>query len=121
MLLTDQRMPGESGVELLDKARRLHPRIIRILVTAYSDVDTVVESVNTGAVFHYLTKPWDPEVLEGMLKRWLEHFAVQSQRDYLLKEKLGIVQNMLRGDRAESMSILASGLNHHMRNVEFPQ
>ena len=117
VLLTDQRMPGESGVELLDKARRLDPRIIRILVTAYSDVETVVESVNTGAVFHYLTKPWDPEVLKGMLKRWLEHFVVQSQRDHLLKEKPGIVQNMLRGDRAESMSILASGLNHHMRNA----
>jgi DNA-binding NtrC family response regulator len=79
VLLTDQRMPGESGVELLDKARRLDPRILRILVTAYSDVETVVDSVNTGAVFHYLSKPWDPEALEGMLKRCLEYFAVQSQ------------------------------------------
>jgi signal transduction histidine kinase len=117
VLLTDQRMPGESGVELLDKARRLDPHILRILVTAYSDVETAIDSVNTGAVFHYLTKPWDPEILEGMLKRCLEYFAVQSQRDHLLHEKLGIVQNMLRGDRAESMSILASGLNHHMRNA----
>ena len=76
-----------------------------------------MNSVNNGAVFHYLTKPWDPELLEGMVKRWLEYFAVQIQRDRLLHEKLGIVQNMLRGDRAESMSILASGLNHHMRNA----
>ena len=117
VLLTDQRMPGESGLSLLEKARKLDPRILRILVTAYSDVETAVNSVNNGAVFHYLTKPWDPELLEGMVKRWLEYFAVQIQRDRLLHEKLGIVQNMLRGDRAESMSILASGLNHHMRNA----
>ena len=87
MLLTDQRMPGESGVELLDKARRLDPHILRILVTAYSDVETAIDSVNTGAVFHSLTKPWDPEILEGMLKRCLEYFAVQSQRDHLRRQK----------------------------------
>lgn len=117
VLLTDQRMPGESGIALLEKARKLDPRILRILVTAYADVQTAIDAVNTGSVFHYLTKPWDPELLEGMLKRCLEYFVVQSQRDHLLQEKLGNVQNTLRGDRAESMSILASGLNHHMRNA----
>ncbi len=117
VLMTDQRMPGESGVTLLEKARKLDPRILRILVTAYSDLETAIDSVNNGAVFHYLTKPWDPELLEGMLRRCLEYFTVQVQRDRLLREKLSVVQTMLRGDRAESMSILASGLNHHMRNA----
>ena len=117
ILMSDQRMPGETGVSLLEKARKLDPRILRILITAHSDLETAVKSVNSGAVFQYLTKPWQPDQLESTLKRSLEYFTVQQQRDRLLKEKLNVVQNMLRGDRAESLSILAAGMNHHMRNA----
>ena len=57
VLVSDQRMPGEKGVELLEKARKLNPNLVRILVTAYSDYQTVVDAVNNGRVFRYLHKP----------------------------------------------------------------
>jgi len=60
VLMTDQRMPGEKGVWLLEKARHLRPRIIRILVTAYSDMEAAIAAVNTGAIYRYISKPWDP-------------------------------------------------------------
>src|ERR1043166_6158363 len=49
VLMTDQRMPGEKGVWLLEKCRQMHPRIIRILATAYADMDAAIAAVNTGA------------------------------------------------------------------------
>src|SRR5258708_6527668 len=50
LLMTDQRMPGEQGVWLLEKARQLRPRIIRVLATAYADLEAVIEAVNPGAI-----------------------------------------------------------------------
>src|SRR5512142_3224974 len=58
VLMTDQRMPGEKGVWLLEKGRQLRPRIIRILVTAYADMDAAIAAVNTGAIYRYVHKPW---------------------------------------------------------------
>jgi two-component system probable response regulator PhcQ len=83
LLMTDQRMPGEKGVWLLEKTRQLQPRIIRILATAYADMDAAIAAVNTGAIYKYVTKPWDPPQLETTLKRGLEFFMVQRERDQL--------------------------------------
>ena len=116
LLMTDQRMPGEKGVWLLEKARQLRPRIIRILATAYSDMEAAVAAVNTGAIYKYVTKPWDPPQLEATLKRGLEFFIVQRERDQLLKEKMSVLHNMMIADRIVSLGLLAAGLSHHIRN-----
>src|SRR5215510_12299968 len=60
VLMTDQRMPGEKGVWLLERSRALHPRTIRILATAFSDMDAAISAVNSGSIYKYVTKPWDP-------------------------------------------------------------
>jgi two-component system, probable response regulator PhcQ len=117
LLMTDQRMPGEKGVWLLEKARQLRPRIIRILATAYSDMEAAVAAVNTGAIYKYVNKPWDPPQLENTLKRGLEFFMVQRERDQLLKEKMSVLHNMLIADRIVSLGLLAAGLSHHIRNA----
>ncbi|MGA2663040.1 MAG: hybrid sensor histidine kinase/response regulator [Verrucomicrobiota bacterium] len=116
LLMTDQRMPGEQGVWLLERARQLRPRIIRILATAYADMDAAIAAVNTGAVYKYVTKPWDPPQLESTLKRGLEFFIVQRERDQLLQEKLSVLRNMMIADRIVSLGLLAAGLSHHIRN-----
>src|SRR2546422_671684 len=117
LLMTDQRMPGEKGVWLLEKARQLRPRIIRILATAYSDMDAAIAAVNTGAIYKYVTKPWDPPQLESTLKRGLEFFIVQRERDHLLKEKVSVLYNIMVADRMVSLGLLAAGLSHHIRNA----
>src|SRR5260370_32618038 len=58
LLMTDQRMPGEKGVWLLERARQLRPRIIRILATAFADMEAAIAAVNTAAIYQYVTKPW---------------------------------------------------------------
>ena len=117
LLMTDQRMPGEKGVWLLEKTRQLRPRIIRILATAYADMDAAIAAVNTGAIYKYVTKPWDPPQLESTLKRGLEFFMVQRERDQLLREKMSVLHNMMIADRIVSLGLLAAGLSHHIRNA----
>jgi len=116
LLMTDQRMPGEKGVRLLEKARQAHPRIIRILTTAYADIEAAVSAVNTGAIYKYVTKPWEAVDLEQVLKRGLEFFQVQHERDQLLREKLSSLHNIMIADRLISLGILSAGLSHHIRN-----
>ncbi len=116
VLMTEQRMPGEKGTWLLEKARQLRPRIIRILATAFSDMDAAIAAVNTGSIYKYITKPWDPPQLESTLKRGLEFFIVQRERDQLLKEKMSVLHNILITDRIVSLGLLAAGLSHHIRN-----
>ncbi len=116
VLMTDQRMPGEKGVQLLERVRQIRPRAIRILATAYSDIEAAISAVNTGAIYKYIHKPWDVPQLEVTLKRALEFFMVQMERDQLLHEKLSVLQNMIITDRVVSLGVLAAGLSHHIRN-----
>ncbi len=116
LLMTDQRMPGEKGVWLLERARKLRPHIIRILVTAYADMDAAIDAVNSGAIYKYVSKPWDPPQLEQTLMRGLEFFMVRLERDQLLREKMSVIRNMMIADRIVSLGLLAAGLSHHIRN-----
>ena len=116
LLMTDQRMPAEKGVWLLERARNVRPRIIRVLATAYADMDAAIAAVNTGAIYKYVTKPWDPPQLESTLKRGLEFFIVQQERDQLLREKMSVLRNMMISDRIVSLGLLAAGMSHHIRN-----
>jgi two-component system probable response regulator PhcQ len=116
LLMTDQRMPGEKGVWLLERARQLRPRVLRILVTAYADMDAAIAAVNSGSIYKYVTKPWDPPQLELTLRQALEFFMVQGERDQLLHEKMSVLRNMMIADRIVSLGLLAAGLSHHIRN-----
>ena len=116
LLLTDQRMPGEKGVWLLERARQLRPHVLRLLVTAYADMDAAIAAVNSGAIYKYVTKPWDPPQLALTLRQGLEFFMVQAERDQLLREKMSVLRNMMIADRIVSLGLLAAGLSHHIRN-----
>jgi len=117
LLLTDQRMPGPSGVELMEHARKLNPNLVRILVTAYTDYHAAVDAVNSGRCFRYLHKPWDPDELGVVIKHALNYYHALIERERLLVEKAESVRNMLSADKVSGLGILAEGLNHHLRNA----
>ena len=87
-----------------------------MLVTAYADMDAAIAAVNSGAIYKYITKPWDPPQLEMTLRQGLEFFMVQTERDQLLHEKMSVLRNMMIADRIVSLGLLAAGLSHHIRN-----
>lgn len=117
VLISDQRMPGETGVTLLERARRLDPNIVRILLTAYTDYDIAVRALNDGRAFRYLHKPINPEELGKALQEAFEVHETLQERERLLGEKAESIRHMLMADRVAGMSIMADGLNHHLRNA----
>ena len=116
ILMTDQRMPGEKGTWLLERAKAITPSTLRFLVTAYAEFEDAVTAVNTGGIFHYVNKPWDPAHLETQLKRAMEFFLVQRENQQLAKEKLEALRNLMVADRLVSLGMLTAGLSHHIRN-----
>ena len=116
ILLTDQRMPGEKGVQLLEKVRAVRPNVIRVLVTAYSDFDAAIDAVNTGAIYKYISKPWDVADLEITLRRAMEFFLVHNERNRLMRQKFTALHKTLILDRVVGLTVLASGISHLYRN-----
>ncbi|MGD0346639.1 MAG: FAD-dependent oxidoreductase [Terracidiphilus sp.] len=76
LLISDQRMPGMTGVELLERAREIYPDARRVLLTAYADTEAAIRAINTARIHYYLNKPWDPPeeklypVLTDLLEDW---------------------------------------------------
>lgn len=84
LLLTDQRMPRRTGVELLEWAKLHSPRTIRLLMTGYSELEDAVEAINKGSVYYYLLKPWRTEDLHQVLRNAADKFRLERSRDELL-------------------------------------
>ncbi|THF63832.1 response regulator [Pseudothauera nasutitermitis] len=77
ILVSDQRMPGMNGAELLARARTLQPASVRILLTGYSDLDAAVQALNDGEIFRYLTKPWNPQEMAQTIAQAAEQSRLQ--------------------------------------------
>jgi two-component system response regulator HupR/HoxA len=81
-VLSDQRMPGEAGSEFLAWVRENHPDTLRILITGYSDFESVVAAVNKGRIYHFLHKPWEPVQLEVVIRQAVQvhHLTAENRR-----------------------------------------
>ncbi len=73
MVISDQRMPGITGVELLSRVRETHPDTVRMIISAYSDAKAILQAINEGQVYRFILKPWDPEEVDTVVKQGLEH------------------------------------------------
>lgn len=83
VIITDQRMPDETGVEFLESVIPIYPEPIRILLTGYSDIQAVIDSINKGKVYHYLTKPWEEDYLKTVVKNAYEVYALRKENKQL--------------------------------------
>lgn len=83
LIITDQRMPGMTGIELLKQTAEIRPHMIRIILTGYTDAEALVEALNCGHVYKYVTKPWDNEDLRLTLSRGLEFYETNKARHEL--------------------------------------
>lgn len=86
VIITDQRMPNMTGVEFLQKLIPENPEPIRILLTGYSDINAVVDAINKGEVYRYLTKPWDNEFLKTTIRQAFEVFNLRRENERLVEE-----------------------------------
>lgn len=115
MIISDQRMPDMAGTKVLERAKDISPLTVRILLTGYSDMDAVVSSVNTSAVFRYLRKPWNNDVLRGIVQTALITHQLAKKRAQTnaaeaaaVQEETPLVRQVpegIGGDRAVSQAL----------------
>jgi len=99
LIITDQRMPQMTGVQLLEKVIQINPRIIRIILTGYTDTAALIEAINQGHIYQYITKPWERQDLRLVVRRALETYELEIENQRLLKE-LQVVNDRLRIENA---------------------
>lgn len=109
VVLTDQRMPGMTGIELLEKVEAEYPDAIRLLITAYSDLQAAEDAINRGHVRRYMRKPWEPETLRAELRDAIDLYNLNTR----VKE---LEQRLLDTERAYSLSVVATGLADELRH-----
>lgn len=81
VVLSDQRMPEMTGTDFLSRVKDLYPDTIRIVLSGYTDLDSVTDAVNRGAIYKFLTKPWDDEQLRDQIRQaFLHHAAALEDR-----------------------------------------
>jgi DNA-binding NtrC family response regulator len=88
LVISDHQMPGITGVDLLKEIRERYPESMRILLTGYSDLEAVLESVNSGQVFRYVRKPWQPETLKSILALAAASYILKRQKRSRMEAEL---------------------------------
>ena len=94
IIIADQRMPKLSGSEFLQKVVEKFPDTVRILLTGYSDMSAVIEAVNKGKIFHYLTKPWNEDEMDKTIKRGYAIYEA-GQKVKEMNDKLAVSNGQL--------------------------
>lgn len=131
LVLTDHRMPGLTGVELLESLRTTHPDTAGILITAFSDTPLLISAINRAAVFRHLKKPWEPDEMLAAVAQARAHvralrsnsllLELLAQRTDALSAALAALeatqQQVLHMERLSTVGRLTAGITHDLRNV----
>ena len=101
VIVTDYRMPGMTGVELLRRSQEHRPDALRIVLTAFTDVDSLMDAINTGRIYHFVPKPWDPHALLLVVRRAAERWEL-AEENARLRDELEVALNALRREATET-------------------
>lgn len=120
VVVTDQRMPESSGVDLLRIVRDRFPLTTRILTTAYTDLDLLIEAINTGAVYSFVAKPWDLNQLEQTLYGAMEHHMSLAQSKGEWIQKIDDFRAKILEDYAYDIGLISAKIGHYVHNALCP-
>jgi DNA-binding NtrC family response regulator len=90
VVISDQRMPGMSGTEFLTTVREQYPDTIRILLTAYSDMQDTIDAINKGGIYKFIHKPWEEQELKQAISQAVEQYAAARENRLLKNEALSL-------------------------------
>lgn len=113
LIITDQRMPEMTGVELLEKSIESHPETVRILLTGYTDLESVILAVNKGQIFRYITKPWDPVDLGNTVDHAITQFSLKQELQTKNLELSAALNELKSLDNAKSNFMIL--INHELK------
>lgn len=94
VILSDQRMPGILGTELLSRAARLHPYTTRVILTGYTETTEILDAINKAEIYRYVTKPWGNEELLALLTQCVERYELLKRNQDLVKQLRAVNENL---------------------------
>jgi response regulator RpfG family c-di-GMP phosphodiesterase len=86
VIISDQRMPGMTGTEFLSRVKELYPDTVRIVLSGYTDLESITDAINHGAIYKFLTKPWDDELLRDNVRQAIEQHELRAENRRLTEE-----------------------------------
>src|SRR5262249_40503917 len=86
VVISDQRMPGMLGTELLSQSLEVSPETVRILLTAFTDADALMASINAANIYHFVLKPWDPRELLHIVGQGVRRYRLAEERERLVRD-----------------------------------
>jgi len=116
LVISDQRMPGMTGVEFLEKVYRSYPDVIRMILTGYSDMQAIIDAINKGKIYYYVSKPWKFETLKIILDNTFETYTLKQKNARLEKEKKSLMIKSLQQQKEHVISqheMLKNQINPH--------
>ena len=118
VIVSDQRMPGMTGVEFLSLAKARHADTIRIVLSGYTELQSVTDAVNEGAIYKFLTKPWDDIKLRGHIREAFERKELAEENRRLMREVQAVNLELAATNRQLALSLSEKqqqvALNDHM-------
>ena len=116
VIVSDHRMPVMTGIEFLAKVKQRHPDITRIVLSGFSDLDTITEAINEGNIYKFLAKPWDDAQIRTTIKEAFEYNELRLENSHLTEE-LKAANARLIQENVETSSLLEQIVNHNSDGI----
>jgi signal transduction histidine kinase len=110
VVVSDQRMPDVTGVELLSRIKETQPRIVRMLITAYSDMEAAIDAINKGDIYRYISKDLPMNHIETIIKQAIEYYQMQEDLE-------AATQALIKSEKLITIAEMAAGFGHEIRNT----
>lgn len=120
VVIADQRMPQRTGISMLSEVRHRYPGKIRLLTTAYTQVDTLVDAINEGAVYSFISKPWDLKKLRAEIFEAIATFSSASEQKSLLDDRIEELRRAVLDEKVMEIGNVAVNLCHYVDNALCP-
>jgi len=111
IVISDHRMPGMTGIDFLIQVRKLHPEIVRILLTGYADMEVAIRAVNEGKLYRFLTKPWNDDELKSVLQS-----AVNFRR-FVGRNREAVIELKIQHDHLRALETFNPGITEVVRDA----
>lgn len=118
VVISDQRMPGLTGVDFFHKIKDRYPDALKLILTGYSDIEAVIGAINEGQVFRYITKPWNPTELEATIKEAFEKYELITKNRKLMRNLYDANQNLEEKVKLRTSELEQSNEKLKQLNIE---
>ncbi len=120
VIISDQRMPGMTGVEFLGKVKGLYPDTVRVVLSGYTELNTVTDAINRGSVYKFLTKPWEDDLLRANVEEAFQRYEMKMENARLALELEDANEELMRINHELEQRVLEK-THEVMRNLEILQ